>query len=92
MGARPARNRHGAVRGTSHTGRLCDTRRWLAGRRRFGLPILCLQYFRSFANLEIPPEYAVPNNPLSYYQGLTCPTKPRCDAINTGQPSPAILP
>jgi alpha-glucuronidase len=55
----------------------------------------CLEYFRTFANLDIPAGYAAPANALSYYQGLDCPsdvTKPRCDAINTGEPSPAVLP
>ena len=54
----------------------------------------CLQYFRQFANLGIPSGYAEPSNDLSFYQSLTCPsdvTKPRCPAINTGEPSPAIL-
>ena len=54
----------------------------------------CLQYFRQFANLQIPAGYAQPANSLSFYQSLTCPsdeTKPRCPAINTGNPSPAIL-
>lgn len=55
----------------------------------------CLQYFRTFANLSIPTGYAEPANPLSFYQGLTCPTdvtKPRCNEVYTGEPSPAILP
>jgi alpha-glucuronidase len=55
----------------------------------------CLQYFRQFANLDIPAGYAAPNNSLSFYEALTCPpdeTKPRCDQINTGDPSPAVLP
>ncbi len=54
----------------------------------------CLQYFRTFSNLAIPDGYAQPAHDLSYYQGLNCPsnvTKPRCDAINSGEPSPAIL-
>lgn len=55
----------------------------------------CLQYFRQFANLEIPSGYAEPAQPLNFYQGLSCPadpTRPRCDPIYTGDPSPAILP
>ena len=55
----------------------------------------CLQYFRQFANLEIPEGYAQPAQSLSFYQGLNCPsdpTRPRCNAIYTGEPSPAILP
>jgi alpha-glucuronidase len=53
----------------------------------------CLQYFRSFANLEIPQGYAQPANDLGFYEGLTCPpdvTKPRCSEVYTGDPSPAI--
>lgn len=55
----------------------------------------CLQYFASISKLAIASGYATPANPLSYYKGLTCPsdpTKPRCDAIYNGDPSPAILP
>jgi alpha-glucuronidase len=55
----------------------------------------CLQYFRTFANLEIPAGYSPPAKDLSYYKGLNCPTdatKPRCPAVYTGSPSPAILP
>src|SRR5690606_3697990 len=55
----------------------------------------CLQYFAQVGGLDFPDGYAPPNNPLSFYQGLNCPsdvTKPRCNAINTGEPSPAILP
>ncbi len=55
----------------------------------------CLQYFRTFGNLDIPEGYAQPQNSLSFYQGLTCPsdtTKPRCSQVYTGDPSPAILP
>lgn len=55
----------------------------------------CLQYFASVSKHAISTaDYAAPANPLSYYQGLTCPsdrTRPRCDAINQGDPSPAIL-
>ena len=55
----------------------------------------CLSYFATFANLAIPAGYAEPANPLSFYQGLTCPpdvTKPRCNEVYTGEPSPAVLP
>jgi alpha-glucuronidase len=55
----------------------------------------CLTYFDSFAGQGIPVGYAPPQNSLSFYQGLTCPQnrdKPRCPAIETGEPSPAILP
>ncbi len=55
----------------------------------------CLQYFRQFGNQEIPAGYAEPANPLSFYQNLNCPpdvTRPRCTAVYTGSPSPAILP
>ncbi len=55
----------------------------------------CLQYFRTFAGLEVPSGYASPAHALSFYQGLTCPsdvTRPRCDPVYTGSPSPAILP
>ncbi|MFC1641846.1 hypothetical protein ACFL5O_04030 [Myxococcota bacterium] len=54
----------------------------------------CLQYFRQFSNREISSDYAQPANSLSFYQGLNCPndeTKPRCNAVHTGNPSPAIL-
>jgi alpha-glucuronidase len=43
-----------------------------------------LQYFRSFAGLEIPPEYEQPAHPLEFYRALTCPadvTRPRCPEI-----------
>ncbi len=53
----------------------------------------CLQYFGSFANLQVPAGYAQPNESLSYYQGLNCPPnrdKPRCQQINSGEPSPAV--
>ncbi len=55
----------------------------------------CLQYFRSFANLEVPSGYAQPAHDLSFYQGLNCPsdvTKPRCPSIMMDSPSPTILP
>jgi alpha-glucuronidase len=55
----------------------------------------CLQYFRQFANLEIPAGYAQPSNDLGFYQGLSCPsdvTKPRCTQVYSGSPSPTILP
>jgi alpha-glucuronidase len=34
----------------------------------------CLQYFRTFAGLEVPSGYASPAHALSFYQGLTCPS------------------
>jgi alpha-glucuronidase len=43
-----------------------------------------LQYFRQFANLEIPAGHAEPAHPLKFYQELDCPpdrTKPRCEPI-----------
>jgi alpha-glucuronidase len=55
----------------------------------------CLSYFATFSNQPIPTGYAMPANSLAFYQGLTCPsdvTKPRCPAVYTGNPSPAILP
>jgi alpha-glucuronidase len=55
----------------------------------------CLQYFRSFANLDIPSGYAQPEHDLAFYEGLTCPpdvTKPRCTPVYDGEPSPAITP
>jgi len=56
----------------------------------------CLQYFASVSKHAIPGGYAAPAQGLSYYQSLqsTCPadaTKPRCPAVYTGNPSPAIL-
>ena len=54
----------------------------------------CLTYFGSVSGLSVPSGYAPPANSLSFYQGLTCPadtTKPRCDPIYTGSPSPAVL-
>jgi alpha-glucuronidase len=55
----------------------------------------CLSYFATFSGEAIPAGYAPLANTLSYYQGLNCPadvTKPRCPAVYTGDPSPAILP
>lgn len=55
----------------------------------------CLAYFGEVSKLQIPSGYAAPANPLSFYQGLSCPSdpkKPRCSQIYTGDPSPAILP
>ena len=55
----------------------------------------CLTYFMSVNKHTMPTGYSAPTQSLSYYQNLqtTCPadaTKPRCPAINTGNPSPAI--
>lgn len=55
----------------------------------------CLAYFGSVASLSLPEGYSPLQNNLSFYQGLNCPsnvTKPRCAQIETGNPSPAILP
>jgi alpha-glucuronidase len=55
----------------------------------------CLSYFGQVASLSVPSAYSPPASSLSTYQGLDCPPdvkKPRCNAIYTGQPSPAILP
>jgi alpha-glucuronidase len=57
----------------------------------------CLTYFMSVNKLTMPSGYSAPAQNLAYYQNLqnTCPsdaTKPRCPAINTGNPSPAITP
>ena len=55
----------------------------------------CLTYFATFSKLPIPAGYAMPQNPLSFYQGLSCPAdvkKPRCPQVYTGDPSPAVLP
>ncbi|HKO48426.1 MAG TPA: alpha-glucuronidase family glycosyl hydrolase [Polyangiaceae bacterium] len=55
----------------------------------------CLTYFATFSQLPIPTGYAMPAHPLKYYQDLTCPAdvkKPRCPAVYTGEPSPAVLP
>jgi alpha-glucuronidase len=56
----------------------------------------CLTYFASLSKHTIPSKYAAPAHDLSYYRNLetTCPsdpTKPRCPAVYTGNPSPAIL-
>jgi alpha-glucuronidase len=51
-----------------------------------------LSYFAEHSQLPIPSGYAAPAQPLSFYQGLTCPadvTKPRCPAVYSGEPSPA---
>jgi alpha-glucuronidase len=53
----------------------------------------CLQYFSQFSGQEVPSGYAAPAQDLSFYKALTCPpdvTKPRCEAVYTGTPSPAI--
>jgi alpha-glucuronidase len=57
----------------------------------------CLAYFASVSKHAIPSGYAMPAHPLSFYQSLekTCPsdvTKPRCDDVYMGDPSPAITP
>lgn len=59
----------------------------------------CLTYFMSVNNLKLPGGYAAPQHDYAYYNSLTgssaCPadaTKPRCPAIYTGNPSPAITP
>jgi len=55
----------------------------------------CLSYFATFSKLAIPAGYSPLQNPLSFYQGLTCPTdvkKPRCSQVYKGNPSPAVLP
>ena len=55
----------------------------------------CLTYFATFSKLPIPAGYAMPQKPLSFYQGLTCPSdakKPRCPQVYTGNPSPAVMP
>jgi alpha-glucuronidase len=55
----------------------------------------CLTYFGTHSGSPIPAGYAPAANALSFYQGLDCPSnaaKPRCDAVYTGNPSPAILP
>jgi alpha-glucuronidase len=54
-----------------------------------------LAYFAQVSKLAIPSGYAPLAQTLSYYQGLNCPPdvkKPRCTAVYTGTPSPAILP
>ena len=55
----------------------------------------CLTYFGQVASLSVPSAYSPPASSLSTYQGLDCPAdvkKPRCNAVYTGEPSPAILP
>jgi len=55
----------------------------------------CLTYFADAGGQTMPAGYAAPDNPLSYYQGLTCPPdakKPRCTPIYAGAPSPAVDP
>jgi alpha-glucuronidase len=55
----------------------------------------CLTYFGTHSGSPIPTGYAPAANALSFYQNLDCPSnaaKPRCDAVYTGNPSPAILP
>lgn len=44
----------------------------------------CLQYFRTFAQLELPEGYAEPANPLSFYRGLTCPERRDQAALRSG--------
>jgi alpha-glucuronidase len=56
-----------------------------------------LAYFMSVNKLALPSGYAPPQRSLSDYMKLqtTCPadrTKPRCPAVYTGSPSPAITP
>ncbi len=56
----------------------------------------CLTYFMSVNQHTMPTGYSPPAQSLSYYQSLqtTCPadaTKPRCPAVYTGNPSPAII-
>jgi alpha-glucuronidase len=54
-----------------------------------------LAYFSQVSKLAVPSGYAPLAQTLSYYQGLNCPPdvkKPRCTAVYTGTPSPAILP
>jgi alpha-glucuronidase len=54
----------------------------------------CVTYFATFSKLPIPAGYAMPQQPLSFYKGLSCPadpTKPRCPAVYVGDPSPAVL-
>jgi alpha-glucuronidase len=57
----------------------------------------CLQYFASVSGHEIPSGYALPAHDLNFYKDLSakCPsdaTKPRCNDVYTGEPSPAVLP
>jgi alpha-glucuronidase len=54
----------------------------------------CLLYFARQSGHAIPSGYAAPVQALSFYQALACPidsTKPRCEAVYRGEPSPAIL-
>jgi alpha-glucuronidase len=54
-----------------------------------------LAYFGQISKLPIPSGYAAPAQSLAYYEGLNCPPdvkKPRCTAVYTGNPSPAVLP
>jgi alpha-glucuronidase len=54
-----------------------------------------LAYFSQVSKQPLPAGYAPLAQSLSYYQGLNCPPdvkKPRCTAVYTGTPSPAILP
>lgn len=53
----------------------------------------CLQYFTTFSTQAIPDGYAQPANTLTFYKGIGNPpdlTKPRCNQVYTGNPSPAI--
>ncbi|MEP6621928.1 MAG: alpha-glucuronidase family glycosyl hydrolase [bacterium] len=43
-----------------------------------------LQYFKTFSNRQVPPQYEQPAHPLAYYQQIRCPVnrdKPRCEAV-----------
>lgn len=54
----------------------------------------CLTYFATFSKQAIPSGYAQPANALSFYQNIGNPpdlTKPRCQQVYTGNPSPAIV-
>ncbi len=54
-----------------------------------------LAYFSQVSGQALPSGYAPLAQSLSYYQGLKCPPdvkKPRCTAVYTGNPSPAVLP
>ncbi len=55
----------------------------------------CLGYFAQQNGKEIPAGYAPLLNPLSFYQGLSCPSnrdKPRCQQVYDVEASPAVLP
>jgi alpha-glucuronidase len=57
----------------------------------------CLQYFASVGARSLPAGYAPPAHDLAYYKDLAAkcpsdPTKPRCNDVYTGEPSPAVLP